>query len=66
VREEHGLRVCESRVLRKIFGPENRGKRRVEKTTYLGAVCSVPLKKYNLHDDIKKNEMGAACGTFGR
>jgi len=32
-REEHRLKVFESRVLRKIFGPERGGSRGVEKTT---------------------------------
>jgi hypothetical protein len=28
-------------------------------------ICSVPLTKYHLGDQIKKNEMGGACNTYG-
>jgi hypothetical protein len=30
------------------------------------ALCSVLLTKYNSGDQVKKTEMGRACGTYGR
>jgi preprotein translocase subunit SecG len=29
-------------------------------------IISVLLKKYNSGDQLKKNEIGGACGTYGR
>ena len=43
-----------------------RGNSGVEKTTYRGAVRSVLLTKFNSGDQIKKNEMGGPCSTYGR
>jgi hypothetical protein len=37
----------------------------VEKTTYRGALWSVLLIKYYWGDQIKKSEMGGACGAYG-
>jgi hypothetical protein len=37
----------------------------VEKTTQPGALCSPLLTRYYLDDQIKNNEMGGACGTYG-
>jgi hypothetical protein len=39
-------------------GRENRG---VEKTTYRGALWSVPLVRYYSGYQIKKNDLGRAC-----
>ena len=36
----------------------------MEKTTPQGALCSVLLNKYYTGDEIKKSEMGRACGTY--
>jgi hypothetical protein len=36
----------------------------MEKITQLGALGSVFLAKYYSADQIKKNEMGGACGTY--
>jgi hypothetical protein len=38
----------------------------VEKTTKRGALCTVALTKYPSSDQIKNNEMGGACGMYGR
>jgi hypothetical protein len=37
----------------------------VEKTTQLGALCSVLLTIYHSDDQIKENEMSEACSTCG-
>jgi hypothetical protein len=37
----------------------------VEKTSKLGALCSVLLTKYCSGDQIKKNESGRSCSTDG-
>jgi hypothetical protein len=67
LREGHRVRVFENRVQRKIFGPQRdevmgRG---VKKTTQREASLSVFFAKYYLGDQIKKNEIGRACGTYG-
>jgi len=48
-------------VPRKIFGT----KRGEGKTAYWGTSPFVLLAKYYSCDQIKKNEMGWACGTYG-
>ena len=35
------------------------------KTTRRGALCYIPVTKCYLGDEIKKNEMDGACGTYG-
>jgi hypothetical protein len=52
LREERGLRVYGNRVSREICMSER------------DEVSFVLLTKYYLGDQIKKNEMGGACGTF--
>jgi hypothetical protein len=37
----------------------------VEKTTYRVTSCSVLFNKYYSGDQIKKNEMGRTCSTYG-
>ena len=37
----------------------------MEKTTQRGALCYVLLTKYYSGDQIKKNQMGRACSTYG-
>ena len=44
---------------------EGSGNRGVEKTTYRGALWFVLLTKYYWGDQIRKNESGGACGTYG-
>jgi len=39
--------------------------RRLWGTSQRGASCSVLLTKYYLGDQIKEDEMGGACGTYG-
>jgi hypothetical protein len=36
------------------------------KNTEPRALCSVLLTEYHLGDQIKKNEMGRACNTYGK
>ena len=38
----------------------------MEKTTLQGALCPVHVTKYYSGDQIKKNEIGRACSTYGR
>jgi hypothetical protein len=66
LREEHRLRVFENRMLTRIFGPE-----RDEVTEEWRRLHNEEL--YDLYPplnvipsvQIKKNEMGGACGTNG-
>jgi hypothetical protein len=61
LREEHRLRVFENGVLRGIFGPKR------DEVTRSGGnyTTNVFLTRYYSSDQIKKNEMGGACGTYG-
>jgi hypothetical protein len=59
------LRVFENRVLWRIFGSKRGEVTGVEKTTNLGAVCSVFITKYYLGDKIE-NGVGGACSTYGK
>jgi hypothetical protein len=66
LREIQGLRVFENRMLRKTFGPE--------REEVAGQWCRLhntdfhdlyPSPNITGGDQIKKNEMGRACGTYG-
>ena len=65
--EEHRLRVFENRLLSRIFGPK-----RDEKTGEWKKLHNEELSDYVLltksfsDDKIEKNEMGGACGTYGK
>jgi hypothetical protein len=63
LREEHRLWLFDNWVLRKTAGP-NMDK--VRETTQQGALWSVLLTQYYSCEQIKKNEMGGARGTYGR
>jgi hypothetical protein len=65
LREEHRLRVFENRVLR-IFGPKRDGVTGEWKRLHneeLNDLYSSP--NINSGDQIKKNEVGGACSTYG-
>jgi hypothetical protein len=65
LREEPKLRVFKNRVLRRIFGPktdEVAGDWRRLRNEELYDL----LTKYYSGDQIKKNEIGRAFGTYGR
>jgi uncharacterized membrane protein len=67
LREEHRLRVFEKKVLRRIFGPK-RDKVTVEWRKLHNEELNdlrVLLTKCYSSDQIKKNEMGGACNTYG-
>jgi len=60
---EHRLRVFDGWVLKKILGLT--GTRQEDN----GEDCvtrSFMLNKYYMGDQVKKNEMGGACGKYGR
>jgi hypothetical protein len=46
-----------------ILATKRGNKKRLEKITYRGALCSAFLTKYS--GNRIKNEMGGACGTYG-
>jgi len=63
LREEHRLRVFSVRLLRKIYEPkwdDVTGEYRRLHKEELYALYSSPDS-----DQIKKNEMGGSCGTYG-
>jgi hypothetical protein len=64
---EGRLRVSENRVLRKVFGPrrdEVTGEWRKLHNEELNDLHVLLTKCYS-SDQIKKNEMGRACNTYG-
>jgi hypothetical protein len=63
--EAHSLRVFENRVQRKIFGAK-RGEITGNGEDYIkrSFMFSTPHKYYS-DDQITKNEVGGACGTYG-
>jgi hypothetical protein len=58
LREEHGLRVFENRVLRRIFGPN-----RKEEIADLRKLQSEELKKLNSSPDIKAKKSKQTRGV---
>jgi hypothetical protein len=65
LREEHRLRAFENQVLRRIFGPKRKeviGEWRRLHKEELNDLYSI---KYYSGDQIKKNEVGRACSTYG-
>ena len=66
--EVHRLKVFENRVLRKIFGPKRdhvtgNEKGYIKKSP---TIRSLLLTKDYSAGEVKRNEMGRACGTYGR
>jgi hypothetical protein len=62
---KHKLRVFENRVLRKIFGPKKDEVTRKCRGLHNELLRSALLTEYCLGDQIRKNEMGGTCSTFG-
>jgi hypothetical protein len=56
--------VCENRLLRRIFGPKRDGVTG-ERRRLNNELNELYYSKYYLGDQIKKNEMGGACSTYG-
>jgi len=68
VSEGHRLKVFENRVLRKISG-HNRDEVTGKEEDYIkrsSKIRSVLITKIYSTGQVKKNEMGRACGTYGR
>jgi hypothetical protein len=66
LREQHRPKFFENRVLRKISGPKSdEVTRSGEDYITRSFVLSTP-QQIILGDQIKKNEMGGACSTYGR
>jgi hypothetical protein len=66
LREQHRLRVFKNRVLRRIFGPKRDEIPGEWRGLYNEELkWSVLITKYYSGDQIKKNEVGGACSTYG-
>ena len=64
MREEHRQRVLENVVLGKTFGPKRDEVMGEWRRPHYEDLYS--LYKYYWCDQIKKDEMGRACSTYGR
>jgi hypothetical protein len=64
--EVHILKVFESRVLRRIFGPQGVEIRKNGESCIVGSfiICTHP--QISLAGELKENELVWACGTHGR
>jgi hypothetical protein len=62
--EEHRVRVFESRVLRRIFGPKKDAVTGVEKNCITRSFMFC-FTKYNQNNQVKEDEMGKSCSTNG-
>jgi hypothetical protein len=65
VREQHGLRGFENRVLRRIFGPKRDDVMGEWRKLHNGELHNLLSSPNTTPDQIKKNEVGGACGTHG-
>jgi len=63
--EEHRPTVFENRVLRKILQPKSEEEKGGWRKLHYTELFIVFLSKYNSGDQIKEDEMGGACGTYG-
>jgi hypothetical protein len=66
LREEHRLRAFENRVLRGIFGSKRDEVTGRQRKLHNGELHIFTHHQILLGDQIKKNEVGGACGTHGR
>ena len=64
--EEHRHMVFDNTVLRKVTGQQRDGVRGTAENYISGASRSVLLIKNDPGNQIKNDEMGQACGTYGR
>jgi len=65
LREERRLRVFENRVLRRVFGPK-RDEVTGNGENYIMMSLVICTPEYCAGGKIEKNEMGWACGAYGR
>jgi hypothetical protein len=65
LRKEHRVRVCENRVLRRIFGPKSDevtgGWRKLHNEELHNLFSSLSL----ITDEVKEDAIGRACSTNG-
>jgi len=65
LREERRLRLFESSVLRRIFGPKRDEVTEEWRKLHNEDLNGLLLTQYCSGDQIEKNEMGGACSTYG-
>jgi hypothetical protein len=63
--EEHRLRVSETRVRRRIFGPKKDEVTGEWRKLHNEELNDLHLTKYYSSDQIEKNEIGRVCSTYG-
>jgi hypothetical protein len=66
LKEKHGLKMFENRTRMEMLGPKTeqvtRGWRQFYNEELPEFVCQI---KHNRGDEIKEDETGKACGTYG-
>jgi hypothetical protein len=64
--EKCRLSFYENWVMRRIFGPKRNEVKKGSGKDYVTKNCSIcDPQQYSSGDQIKKNEMGRICSTFG-
>jgi hypothetical protein len=66
LRERHGLRVSENRLLRRIFGPKKKKWREVGEDYIMRSFITYTLQQCCYGDEVKKGRMGGAYSTHRR
>jgi hypothetical protein len=66
LREEHGLRVFENRVLRRILELRGTKLQETEEDCIVRSFKTCTLHQTLLEDQIREDEMGGECTMYGR